>query len=261
MRIRDATASDYGAYVRLVAELGVDDPVPSATRFVDELRARTLVAVDAHDEVIGYVLVEELHGVGYIRNIVSDPARRRTGVGVALMAAARARFLAAGATTWCLNVKPDNAAAIGLYARFGMRTAYRSTILRLPSGIALPPTDLVLAPLPAERDADVEPLLRLLPGQLASARTRPSRYVLGLSRGDELLGACVYIPAMPGAFPFRLRSPAHAAAFIALLRTFTSIPNAAFLQVGVEDDDALAAEVLRLGAYVQLELLHLRGPL
>lgn len=259
MVIRDATADDYDAYVRLMPELRVADPIPSRTRFVDEMLARVVVAEEGG--IVGYLLLEHMAGVGYIRNIVSDPSRRRTGIGVALMTAARARFIAAGATTWCLNVKQDNEAAIGLYERFAMRPAHRSTILRLPSTVALPPTDLVLAPLPADRDAIVEPLLHLLPGQLASARARPSRYALALWRDDEVLGACVYMPSMPGAFPFRLRAPEHAAGFIALLRAFVPIPDATFMQVGVEDDDALDAEVRRLGAYVHLELLHLRGAL
>ena len=256
--IRDATADDYDAYTRLLPELRVADPVPSHARFADELRARIVVAEDG-GAVVGYLLLEHMAGIGYIRNIVSDPARRRTGVGVALMTAARERFVAAGATTWCLNVKPENEAAIGLYERFGMRTAYRSTILRLPASVALSPTDLVVAPLPADRDALVEPGFSLLPGQLASARARPSRYALALSRDDEVLGACVYMPSIPGAFPFRLHAPEHAAAFIAGVRAFVPIPEATFMQVGVEDNDALAAEVRRLGAYVQLELLHLRG--
>jgi hypothetical protein len=33
------------------------------------------------------------------------------------------------------------------------------------------------------------------------------------------------------------------------------------MQLGAEDDDALAAELQRLGAYVHMELVHIRGML
>jgi GNAT superfamily N-acetyltransferase len=254
--VRDAIPADYDAYTNLVGELGIDDPVPARDRFAGDLLSRMMIAEDEAG-VIGYALFEELAGIGYIRNIVSAPSRRRAGVGVALMEAMRVRFRAKGATTWCLNVKQANTAAIGLYERFGMQTAYRSTILRVPVSVTLPPTSRVLVSVPADRDAAVEPKFGLLPGQLAGARAKPGRHVLQLD--DD--GVFVYMPAVPGAFPFRLASPEHAAAAIALLRTFVPIPGATFMQVGVEDDDALVAEVKQLGAYVQLELLHLRGAL
>lgn len=254
-RVRAATLADYDTYTRLVGELGVDDPIPSRARFLEEIAERMLIAEDTAG-VVGYALVEEMAGVGYIRNIVSDPTRRRTGVGVALMEAMRARFRAAGATLWCLNVKPANVAALALYERFGLRTAYPSTFLRLSVEVALPATPLALVPVPPERDAELEARFALLPGQLASARARPSRRVLQLVDSDMVLGVCVDM-AMRGAFPFRLAAPVHAAAAITLLRALS--PDSAVMQVGVEGDDALVAEVKRLGAVTFLELLHLRG--
>jgi GNAT superfamily N-acetyltransferase len=254
--VRDATLADYDAYVELARELHTGDPVPSRERFAVDLRPRMMIAEDDAG-VLGYALVEEMANVGYIRNIVSTPSRRRTGVGVALMEAIRVRFQAAGATTWCLNVMPDNTPAVGLYERFGLRMAYRSTILRLPSSVALPPTSRTLVPAFAEHDAAIEAKFRLLPGQLASARAKSGRHVLQLDED----GVFVFFPAMPGAFPFRLVAPDLAATAIALLRTYAPIPGAMFMQVGVEDDDALVAEVKRLGAYVERELLHLRGAL
>lgn len=256
-RVRDATPADYDAYVDLQRELRVDDPIPSRERFGDDLLARIMIAEDDAG-VIGYALVEEMAGVGYVRNIVSAPSRRRTGVGAALMEAMRVRFRAAGATSWCLNVMPDNTPAVGLYHRFGLRDAYRSSILRLPASVPLPATARVLAPVPVTRDAAVEAAFGLLAGQLASARAKPGRHVLQL---DDERGVFVYLPSLPGAFPFRLVRPALAAAAIAQLRTYVPIPGATFMQVGVEDDDALVAEVKRLGAYVVRELRHLRGAL
>ncbi len=261
MQIRAATAADYGAYARLFPELGVDDPLPSAEHFADALVARSVVAVDG-DDVVGFVLFEQLAEVGYIRNVMTAPAARRRGVGLALMSAMRERFIAANATSWCLNVKPGNAAAIALYERCGLRAAYRACALRLPSGVVLadPAPAIELVPVPAERDAIVEPAMRLLRGQLASARTKSGRQVLQLVNGDQLLGVVVFSAAVPGAFPCRLSDPAFASTLLARLRALGP-GEAPYLQVGIEDDDALRAAILELGAFVQLEILHMRGAL
>jgi hypothetical protein len=245
----------------LFPELGVDDPIVTRERFVTETMPRVLVA-DAGGTIAGYALFDVMAETGYVRNIVSAPDQRRTGVGVALMTAMRDRFVAAGATQWCLNVKPGNVAAIALYERFGFAPQYRSAAVRLPVTIELPPVapDTQLVPIPADADPIVEPRLKLLRGQLAAARARPSRHVLQLVRGDELLGAGVFLATIPGAFPCRLVAPEHAAAMFARLRELAP-PEATFMQIGVEDDEPMRAEVLRLGAYVNLEILHMHGSL
>ncbi|HEY5937808.1 MAG TPA: GNAT family N-acetyltransferase [Kofleriaceae bacterium] len=261
LAIRDATPDDYADYARLFPELGVDDRLPSHQRFTDELLARTLVASE-DGTIVGYALCEVLADVGYIRNLVSDPARRRTGIGVALMAALRDRFLARGATAWCLNVKPDNAAAVGLYERCGLRAAYRSWTLRVPSSVQLPPVpaNVTIADSPSEDDAVIEAKFGLLRGQLASGRSRPSRRCVQLRRGEDPVGIGIFSPAIPGAFPFRISDPALAAAFLAQLRALAPT-DATHVQVVVEDDGPLHDAILALGGYLLLEILHMRGPL
>ena len=261
LAVRDATPADYDAYSRLFPELGVDDRLPSQQRFPDELLARTVVA-DDDGTIVGYALCEVLADVGYIRNLVSDPERRRTGIGVALMAALRDRFLARGATAWCLNVKPDNAAAVGLYERCGLRAAYRSWTLRVPSAVQLPPipTNVTIVDSPSEDDAVIEPKFGLLRGQLASGRSRPSRRCVQLRRDEEPVGIGIFSPAIPGAFPFRISDPALAAAFLAHLRAIAPA-DATHVQVVVEDDVPLHDAILALGGYLLLEILHMRGPL
>ncbi len=203
--VREARADDYDVYQRLFPELGVDEGVPSRERFTTDLATRMFVAIDA-EQVVGYLLFDLMDGVGYVRNVVSDPERRRAGIGIALMEAARERFVRAGATTWCLNVKAENRAAIALYERCGMGLHYRTTVLRLPRSVSLPPVDpsLSLVPVPPEADPMIEPAFALLPGQLASARNKAGRMVLQLARGDEVLGVGVFVPSVPGSFPFRL---------------------------------------------------------
>jgi ribosomal protein S18 acetylase RimI-like enzyme len=275
--VRAATVADYDAYARLMPMLEVDDPVPSRERFVDFV-ARTVIA-DVAGVVVGYALMEQLADTGYVRNVVTDPAWRQRGVGLALMAALRARFVAAGATAWCLNVKPDNAAAIALYTRCGLAAAYQSSVLRFPRELELatPPPDLATAPLPADDDDAVEARFRLLRGQLASARARRSVRVLGLYRYSATLrvaageaGACDRVaalvgvgsfnPAIPGAFPFRLARPELGPAFVALLRPHAPA-TAAYVQVGVEDDDALHAALEAAGGRCHLFIQHMRGAL
>jgi GNAT superfamily N-acetyltransferase len=258
MLVRDAIASDYDAYTRLFRELGIDEGTPSRERFREELSLRMFVATDG-DVLVGYLLYEILDGTGYVRNVVSDPDRRRTGIGHALMDHARERFVGASAKAWCLNVKADNRAAIGLYEKVGMRLHYRTTVLRLPRTIALVPDPAyTLVPVPPDTDALVEARFQLLAGQLASARKKAGRFVAQLEHDGDVVGVGVFMATIPGSFPWRLVAPQHASAFLALLREHTP-DEAVWLQVGVEDDDALAAHVRSLGAYVHLELHHMHG--
>lgn len=261
MQVRAATFDDYDAFARLFPALGVDDPMPSRARFGDELVARTLVA-DTGSGVVGYALIEALGDTCYLRNLVTDPAHRRAGVGRALMDAVRARARRGGATAWCLNVKPGNVAAIALYERCGLRAAYRACALRIASSVVLaaPPADVALVDLPPAADPELERAFHLLAGQLASARARPTRRVVQLVRGGAVLGLGVFSSAIPGAFPFKLRDPALAAAFLAHLRALAPA-GAAYVQVAVEDDPALRAAIEALGGRAHLEILHMRGPL
>lgn len=260
MEIRDATVADYDAYTRLLPELGTGDPVPSRERFA-ALCDRAMVATD-EGVVAGYALFEVMAEVGYVRNLVSDPARRRQGIGVALMEAMRARFLARGARTWCLNVKPNNHAAIALYRRCGLAPAYRSYMLRVPRSApaAAPVAELVLAPITPDEDAAVESVTGLLPGQLASARAKPGRMLLQVRHRGVVVGAAVFDPAFPGAFPFRLRDASLGPATVETLRALAP-PGSQHVQVGVEDHDALRDILLAAGAQVHIEILHMRGPL
>lgn len=260
MEIRDATEDDYDAYAHLFVELGVDDPVPERAWFAAEQVGRTIVATDG-GEVIGYALYEVLADTGYVRNLVTDPRHRRRGVGRALMDELARRFRARGCTAWCLNVKPDNVAAIALYERCGMRVAYRAYTMRLPR--EAPPVDVprdleVRTVAPAD-DANVERAMGLLGGQLASARTRAAREVLGLYRGGALAGVAVFVTSVPGAFPFRVTDPALGPPFAQRLRE--RVPGAPFVQAVVEDDDALRDALAAAGAYVALAIEHMRGPL
>ena len=67
-------------------------------------------------------LIEEPGSPSTDRHVVAlwvDPGARRQGAGTALLAAARAEAVAAGAETLSLWVREDNAAALRLYAHLG----------------------------------------------------------------------------------------------------------------------------------------------
>jgi ribosomal protein S18 acetylase RimI-like enzyme len=259
--VRDATPDDYDDYARLFPELSVDDPVPARDFFVAELAPRTVTAVDG-GATVGYALYEVMGTLGYVRNVVTDPAHRRRGVGAALMADLRARCLAAGARTWALNVKPDNVAAVTLYERCGMTTAYRTHVMRIAADhpLAPAPPDVTLAPADPADDAVLEARFGIPGGQLTSARGRASREVLVIRRGADVVGACTWMPHVPGAFPFRLADPSLAGAVASLLRARTP-PDKPWLQLTAEDDELLHRAVMALGARLEIELLHLRGSL
>lgn len=146
MLLRPARADDYPAFLRLLPELGVDDPVPPPDRWADDFVPRTIIA-ERDGAVLGYCAVQHLGTDGYVRHLVVGPEARRSGVGRALMEAAAARFRAAGLVTWRLNVKPGNVAARRLYEAVGMRMQYESVALRLTWAVA----DALPAPLAEAR--------------------------------------------------------------------------------------------------------------
>jgi ribosomal protein S18 acetylase RimI-like enzyme len=259
--IREATAADYDAYARLLPELGTGDPIPSRERFAS-LCDRTTVAVDDDGAIVGYALHEALADVGYVRNLVSDPSRRRQGIGLALMEDLRVRFRARGLYTWCLNVRPTNRAALALYTRCGMTPAYRSYMLRLPRSApaAVPIAGLVFTRFAAAEEPAIEEATGLLRGQLASARTKPGRVLLQLRHHGVHAGVAVFDPAFPGAFPFRVLDAAHGPAAVQLLRALAP-PGSPHVQVGVEDHDALRDILVAAGAQLHLEIVHMRGQL
>lgn len=258
LEVRSAIAADYDPYAALFGQLGTDDPIPSRERFVGELARRTLIAtVDGN--VVGYALIERLSDVGYVRNLVTDHAARRRGIGRALMAAARADFVAGGATAWCLNVRYDNLAAIRLYDGCGLAIAYRTTVLRLAATVPLADCRLTVATIAPADDRELEVRFGLLGGQLASARAKHARALLRFDDADRAVGVAVFVRAIPGASPFRAVSGDLAVAMVAALRA--RLPTAPFMQVVVENDDEVARHLVAAGAHITLNLFHMRGQL
>jgi len=263
--VRRATASDYGAYTVLVRELGIDDPTPSAERFAAELAPRTLI-YERSGAAIGYVNYDRVGASGYVRNLVVAPDARGCGVGGALMVAAAGELRAQGvADDWHLNVKADNAAALRLYERLGLRIQHRSSALRFRwadiERLPVEAAPVSVYPVFDGDDDDIERALGILGGRLQMARSRAKRITLQL-RDDQLapVGVACFDPSIPGAFPFCVTRPALCAPLLRALAPHAAAGDLDF-QVVIEDDDELAEVLIAAGATVRLRMLHYCGRL
>src|SRR5262245_11085938 len=125
LRVRPATPEDYPQFLRSFVELAVEDTPPDRERWQRQNLPTTLI-FELNGRFAAYAYYEVLVHTGYLRQMVVDPGARGRGVAGGVMRELHARFAAAGCKEWCLNVKPDNAAAIRVYERAGLHPAYRS---------------------------------------------------------------------------------------------------------------------------------------
>ena len=267
LSIRPATAVDYDHFVRLFAELGVDDPVPTEPHWRASQQEKTLI-VEHDNHPIGYGFAEALNDVGYVRQIVVDPAYRRQRVGRKLMDGLAERLRLAGCATWRLNVKIDNIPAQRLYEMLGLKAAYRSTVLRMPWSAVerLPVTDRafdVHMIQPAD-DAVLEARFDVTQGQLADHRAREGQVLLRIgarnARDDRALGLASFAPSFPGASPFKVADTAATRALLQAIRQHARAGDAE-VNLVIENDDATVALLRGAGAIVRFEMYHYRGEL
>ncbi len=262
LTIRPATAADFALHVRLMPELEVDDPPPVREKWVADQCALTLVA-ELAGVGVGTCFWQRLDGSGYVRQLIVAPEARRHGVGRVLMEEVARQLRGAGCTTWRLNVKPQNTAAVALYTSLGFRREYGSTSLKVewPVLERLPVSAAVsLRVIEPEDDAAVEQVFALPAGQLAGARS-PQRVLLQLvNAADVPVGLAVFSPAYPGAFPFRVKDLQYTRALLEGLQV-NSLPGATYTGVVVENDDALARQLRDAGAVVRMAFDHYLGRL
>ena len=259
--VRRAAVDDYPSFARLFPELLVDDPVPGAEVWASTFVPSTWVAVRGA-EVLGYCYCQKYLASGYVRNVVVAPEARKAGVGRALMQATADELRAQGKRSWCLNVKPDNEAALALYRSVGLQPKYRSCSFRfnwsalgdLPLGGAL------VRPLTTEREATLEELFDLPGGQLASARGLGRMLLEAVtSEGQVPRGLAVFDPKFPGAFPFRVTELGAVAPLLQAMRQH--VPTDEYVNVVAENDERLVALLNQVGASLRHEIAHLAGAL
>ncbi len=252
--------TDYEAFSTLYKDLGLDMPPPTRERWATEIVRSTLVAANG-ERVDGYVHVHALGSVGYVRQLVVREQVRGQGAGAQLMLHAAAALKVVGIREWHLNVKEDNAPAIRLYEKLGLRVEHRSTALRFPWArlAELPREDAMALPVAAEEDDVLERGLGMLSGQIAMARRRPGTVLRQLRAADYApVGFAAFDPAFPGARTFRVARPALAGTLLATLRHHTRTGDLALV---IDDHPALVDLLVTQGAIVKLQLVHYAGQL
>lgn len=267
-RIRPAEPRDHAEFQRLCPELAVDDPPIEEARFLRELLPTMLVvegAGGARGPLAGYTFFQLLNGVAYVRHIVTAPEARRTGVGRALMSAVAERARAAGCTSWCLNVKPGNTAARALYESVGLRPAFESQAMKITwaqvdAAERVQNAHITARPIEPADDARVEAAMKMMSGQLATARAMGGRVLTALHEGDDVVAASVFDPAFPGAYPFRAARPELALALLRALQPH-ALPAIPFVKMVSEGERWVTDALVAAGAEVTLDILHMKGPL
>lgn len=270
-RVRPAEPRDHREFVRLFPELAVDDPVKDAGRFEAEIMPGALMAEAEDGRVVGYTYFQIIDDLAYVRHLVSAPEARRVGVATALMRSVADLARAAGCSTWCLNVKPDNVAAISFYESLGLAATYRTKAVRIAWSTVdakLQMHDARVLPrrIEPKDDDEVERATRLVKGQLASARKLEGRILLALHEPlddgtmGNIVGAAVFHPEFPGAYPFRVTRPELSFKLLAALGPYAR-PQDEIVNVVVEDSPLVADALIAAGATVRLESIHMKGQL
>jgi [ribosomal protein S18]-alanine N-acetyltransferase len=121
VRVRRLAYSDLPAVISIERR---SFPTPwSLAMFVLELSkpSGVCLAAGAGEELLGYVICSRYDQVWHLMNVAVAPEARGTGVAGALL---RGLFEQAGGTRpFTLEVRVSNHGAIGMYERFGFRSA------------------------------------------------------------------------------------------------------------------------------------------
>jgi GNAT superfamily N-acetyltransferase len=252
--VRPALSTDHAAFARLLPLLGTGDPIPSEELFDREMRDDTLVA-ELDGETVGALLLNLLRETLFVRVLVTSDAVRRRGVGEALLRSALERGRRAGCTTWCLNVKPDNEAAITLYKKMGLRRAHASVVVRVPWTAVEGVQPATIRAIEPDEDEALERLHGVERGMLAEHRGRGGRVLAALEHDG---GVAIFDPAFPGSYPFRPARAELALPLLAALRPHARAEDA-HLKIMVEGRPDVVAALLTAGGVKVLDIEHMRA--
>lgn len=273
LQARDALESDYPSFVRLFLELKMPDPTPSQEAYVAKIRPHVFFLwEDAPIAPIAYAFWQPIGEVARVLHVVVDSAAQGRGVGAALMREVATRARSKGCARWRLNVKPDNAAAIRLYERCGMREIdrWRSMEIAWRNVARLPLTEMwedgdgeAFQVLP-EHDAQVEAAAGLLAGQIAFLRAGGDRVLLALRTAGKgkrgtIAGFAAFDPTFPGALPFVAPRPWVARRLLEAMRPYAR-PEDAAVRISASNDDVWRA-VEHAGGKTMLEVMSMEGPI
>ncbi len=258
---RCAMREDYPVFERLFPELATGDPVPTLDVWWASLAPHTFF-LEREARPIGYVFLQILDGLGYIRHVIVDPEHRGGGAGRTLMQEAARRIREAGVERWCLNVKPDNEPAVRLYERMGMSFQHASVAMRMDWDIIVrlpePPPEVTTRPLLPAADASVELALGLPAGLLVRQRAQPSIRLWVSRREREIVGVAAFSPSFPGAYPFVADTVEVVRSSLEAMRVDAD-PRLDYVQLVIEGRPELAAALDEAGAERYLEFVHFAG--
>ncbi len=264
LRIVSARREHHSDVARLFPELGVDDPVPEAARWWNEMAPDTLFIEDV-GRVVAYGYAQAPSTLGYVRHVIVDPARRGEGLGRRLMHALAQHLRESGCERWQLNVLVDNATALALYRSLGLAIDFHTWVVRLPPEkiTALPRANAidVVATLEAD-DAALEREFEIAPGLLTMFRGKPEHVlVTAVERASGTrVGFAHFDPLFPGCWPIRARRAEHARALLEALMPHFPAGKPCF-QLVIERDEALATAMLAAGGMLRHSIAHMEGPL
>ncbi|MFP2907768.1 GNAT family N-acetyltransferase [Pyxidicoccus sp. 3LFB2] len=265
--LRAARPEDHALFVRLFAELGVDDPPPPPPVWESELVPLTVFA-EGRGGVVAYGMTEAMGELGYVGQLAVDPSARGQGLGRWMMARLAERLRARGCQRWALYVKRDNTPALRLYASVGMQPLREAaTLLVTRAQVAtLPPAPpgLRVVPMRPEDHAPLTAAFGMMPGKLACFSAKPSHQLFRLVPPDGASGPPLGLMDQRAGgrllFPLFAVSPGHARAL--LEAGFARLPeDVTELTVVVTDNASLQGLLCEAGARVRHETLELRGAL
>jgi len=124
MRVRRARLADLDALVRLEQSFSSDRLSRASFRHLLRRGHAEIWVCENHGEVAGNAVVLYRRGIRAARcySLVVRPTERRRGIARTLMKRAEAAALARGCREMRLEVRPDNAAAVGFYRKHGYET-------------------------------------------------------------------------------------------------------------------------------------------
>jgi ribosomal protein S18 acetylase RimI-like enzyme len=257
--LRPGRADDHAAFTRLFAELGIHDPVPGAERFAQAIVPMLSVAC-RNDDVVGYITWRQYGTTAHVGQLAVDASTRGQRIGEHLLEHVRKLARDAGCTRWYLNVKRDNAPALRLYDRVGLRLEFESVAMKLAWDRA-PRVDVRHRLADPDEDALIGARFDVPKERITAFRARASYKLVTLRDDfDAILGFAAFDPSFPGVATFCAEQARYAVPLLAAVRQYAD-PAFDFVRVTVEGHRPVADAILALGAELTFELLRLSAPL
>jgi ribosomal protein S18 acetylase RimI-like enzyme len=276
--LRPAHLADYDQVEALFAELNVPGHFPDRSRFETEWLPVVIVATRAvgagPEKVVGYIWPVTAASSVHIRHLAVSPDVRRQGVAKALMLETAKVYRAQGKTSWWLNVKPENEAAIALYQSLDFTAQATSAAVSVTWDLVLQQAQRALAHEGRDigqaavddlegaapwADRKIEALFGFESGRIDGVRSLGHRVLRCLVANGKVVSFGAFDPGFPGSSPIAAVSPEWVWAQLATFRS-SARPGETSLSV-FSEDERVANELLAHGAKLELRVMKMVGKL